>query len=33
MIQKSKDCHNDVIIISLQEVKKIPLKGNLPVTI
>ena len=27
----SKDCLNEVIIISLQEVIKRPLKGNIPV--
>ena len=30
MVQISKDCLNEVIIISLQEVIKRPLKGNIP---
>ena len=31
MVQVSKDCLNEVIIISLQEVIKRPPKGNIPV--
>ena len=31
MVQVSKGCLNEVIIISLQEVIKRPLKGNIPV--
>ena len=31
MIQKSKNCHKEGIIISLQEVIKVPLKGNISV--
>ena len=31
-IQKSKDCHNEIIIISLQEVIKKPLKDIIPFT-
>ena len=31
VIQISKGCLNEVIIISLQEVIKRPLKGNIPV--
>ena len=31
MIQKPKDCHNEGIIISLQEVIKMSLKGIIPV--
>ena len=31
MVQISKGCPNEVIIISLQEVIKRPLKGNIPV--
>ena len=29
MMHTSKDCHNEGIIISLQEVIKMPLKGNI----
>ena len=31
MVQVSKGCPNEVIIISLQEFIKRPLKGNIPV--
>ena len=31
MVQVSKGCPNKVIIISLQEFMKRPLKGNIPV--
>ena len=31
MVQISKDCLNEVIIISLQEAIKRPLKDNIPV--
>ena len=31
MVQVSKDCPNEVINISLQELIKRPLKGNIPV--
>ena len=31
MNQKSKDCHNEGIIIFLQEVIKMPQKGNIAV--
>ena len=29
--KKSKDCHNEGVVISQQEVKKMPLNGNIPV--
>ena len=31
MFQISKDCHNEGIIISLQELIKRPIKANIPV--